>query len=87
MMTTSVPSTEESSATSSESTTSAEETNATLPEAPAYEDELSGRCEQVPAGVHLTVIYKQAGENNNLPLFSIVGAKIRSGVCCNMGYS
>ena len=38
---------------------------------------VTGVCQHIPSGIHVSVMYAVAGNSNNNPLYQIVGAKIR----------
>lgn len=43
----------------------------------SYLDDLVGRCGNIPAGIHVDIMYAEAGLAGNWPIYHIVGAKVR----------
>jgi hypothetical protein len=43
----------------------------------SYLDELTGICRNITSGVHIDILYAQAGLSNYQPIYNIVGARIR----------
>ena len=43
----------------------------------SYISQLQGRCPNIPAGIHVEVLYSEAGKANYVPIYNIIGAKIR----------
>ncbi len=43
-----------------------------------YMSQLVGLCHDIPAGIHVDVLYTLAGKANWKPIYNVVSAKIRS---------
>jgi hypothetical protein len=43
----------------------------------SYTDQLMGHCNGIPSGVHLSVLYTEAGLSNWRPIYRIIGAQVR----------
>jgi hypothetical protein len=47
------------------------------PPAYSYLNDVKGLCRGIPAGVGVEILYTEAGMSNYVPVYAIIGAKIR----------